>query len=101
MFSRLHPAQQKLLDLTLQHPRYRMLGAPEVIQLCQNLIRSIGGKRVLDVGTFTGFSALGWALAIPDDGQVITMDINEEFSNLGMLKKYYYKYSKYVRMRAS
>ena len=47
-----------------------MLGAPEVLQLGANYIELIGAKKVLDVGTFTGASALAWALALPADGQV-------------------------------
>ena len=53
-----------------------MLGAPEVLTFGQNFIRSLGGKRALDVGTFTGASALAWALAVPDDGEVYTFDID-------------------------
>jgi len=75
---KLHPIQQKLAKLTLEHPKRFMLGAEEVIQACTCFIKQMNGKRILDVGTFTGFSALSWALAIPDDGQVITMDISDE-----------------------
>lgn len=44
--TRLTEAQKKLMDLTLTLPRYAMLGAPEVLQLNANLIRSIGGRKV-------------------------------------------------------
>ncbi|CTQ86939.1 Catechol O-methyltransferase domain-containing protein 1 [Caenorhabditis elegans] len=53
-----------------------MLGAPEVLTFGQNFIRSFGGRRVIDVGTYTGASALAWALAVPDDGEVFTFDID-------------------------
>jgi len=39
--------------------------------------------QVLDIGTFTGYSALAAALAIPEDGEVHTMDINREFVDVG------------------
>lgn len=42
------------------------------------LLRSIGAKRVLELGTFTGYSALAMAENLPDDGEVITIDINKE-----------------------
>lgn len=58
-------------------PMAMILGAPEVFTFGQNFIRSFGGKRVLDIGTFTGASALAWALAVPDGtGEVLTFDIN-------------------------
>lgn len=54
-----------------------MLGAAEVMQMCTCLLKQINGKKVLDFGTFTGFSALSLALAIPDDGVVVSMDIDD------------------------
>ncbi|MDO9181510.1 MAG: O-methyltransferase [Bacteriovorax sp.] len=41
------------------------------------LLRSIGAKRVLELGTFTGYSALTMAENLPDDGEILTVDINE------------------------
>ena len=41
------------------------------------LLRSIEAKRVLELGTFTGYSALAMAENLPSDGEVITIDINE------------------------
>lgn len=38
----------------------------------------VGSKRVLEIGTFTGYSALCFAEALPDDGTVITCDIDPE-----------------------
>ncbi len=42
------------------------------------LIRSINAKRVLELGTFTGYSALAMAEQLPQNGEVITLDINEK-----------------------
>lgn len=64
-----------------------MLGTTEVIQTCSCLLQLINGKKVLDIGTFTGYSALSWALVIPDDGKVITIDIQDE-DYLGFGKKF-------------
>jgi len=73
----------RLAARTLEMTQGMMMGAPEVVRLNQNLIRSIGGRRCIDVGVFTGISTLGAALAIPDDGQVIACDVNKEFTDIG------------------
>lgn len=46
------------------------------------LIRAINAKRVLEIGTFTGYSALSMAENLPEDGELITLDINEETTEL-------------------
>lgn len=46
------------------------------------LLRSINAKRVLELGTYTGYSALTMAENLPDDGEIITLDINAETVNL-------------------
>jgi caffeoyl-CoA O-methyltransferase len=42
------------------------------------LVRSLGARRVLELGTFTGYSAISMAQALPAGGRVITCDVNEE-----------------------
>jgi predicted O-methyltransferase YrrM len=42
------------------------------------LVRLMGARRVLEIGTFTGYSALAMADGLPDDGRIITCDINPE-----------------------
>ncbi|KAK7072080.1 hypothetical protein SK128_027660 [Halocaridina rubra] len=79
---RLTDTQKKLNEMTMQHPRSRMLGAPESLQLNANLMRAIGAKKVLDVGVFTGASALSAALALPDEGEVHGLDHSEEYTNM-------------------
>ncbi|KAI1714321.1 o-methyltransferase domain-containing protein [Ditylenchus destructor] len=84
--------EKELQEATLNgSPMAGALGAPEVLQFGKNLIGLIGGKRCLDIGTFTGGSALAWATAVPEDGQVLTMDVKHEALNdIGMpiLNKY-------------
>ena len=46
--------------------QYKMMGAPEVIAMNALLIKSLAGKKVIDVGVFTGASSLAAALALPD-----------------------------------
>ena len=50
-------------------------------QFLQTLIKISNIKKILEVGSFTGFSALSMALALPPDGHVISLDKNSEFSN--------------------
>ncbi|VDM77578.1 unnamed protein product, partial [Strongylus vulgaris] len=66
-----HPLQEELTNTTLtKASRSGMLGAPEVLTLGENFIHLIGGKKALDVGTYTGASALAWALAAGEGGKV-------------------------------
>lgn len=44
----------------------------------RTLVRATGAKRVLELGTFTGYSALAMAAGLPDDGEIITCDVNAE-----------------------
>ncbi|VDD89613.1 unnamed protein product [Enterobius vermicularis] len=73
------PLLKRILDDTIDnHPQSFMIGPPEVHQLGQNMIRLIKAKRALDIGTFTGASAVAWSLALPSDGQVISIDVSHE-----------------------
>lgn len=80
---RLTDVQKRLNETTFKLSDYKMLGAPEVLQLNANLIQAIGAKKVLDVGVFTGASSLAAALALPSDGQVHALDVSEEFTSIG------------------
>ena len=44
------------------------------------LVRSTGAKRCLEIGTFTGYSALAIAAALPVDGRLVCCDISEEWT---------------------
>jgi predicted O-methyltransferase YrrM len=43
-----------------------------------SLVRMLRARRVLELGTFTGYSSISMALALPSEGRVITCDVNEE-----------------------
>ena len=50
-------------------------------QFLQTLIKASNVKKILEIGSFTGFSALSMALVLPPDGSLISLDKNSEFSN--------------------
>ena len=50
-------------------------------QFLQTLIKVSNVKKILEIGSFTGFSALSMAMALPADGILISLDKNPEFSN--------------------
>ena len=59
------------------------------VQFLQTLIKSSHIKKILEIGSFTGFSALSMALALPNDGILVSLDKNDEFSKLA--KTFYEK----------
>ncbi len=46
------------------------------------LVRLIGAKKTLEVGTFTGYSSLAVALALPEDGRVVCCDVSPDFTRV-------------------
>ena len=76
-------AQLGLRQATADHPHAVMQIAPDQGQLMALLARLIGARRVIEVGTFTGYSALSVAQALPEDGQVVCCDISDEYTSVG------------------
>jgi caffeoyl-CoA O-methyltransferase len=63
------------------HNSKAMVGSLEGAFL-RMLVLMTGARRILEIGTFTGYSALLWAEALPRDGRVITCDINPETTEI-------------------
>jgi len=63
--------------------------APEQGQFMAILAKLMGVKRYLEIGTFTGYSALAVALALPPGGEVITLDLSDEYTRVA--RKYWEK----------
>ena len=73
-----HPAQTALRDATRTHPHAGMQIAPDQGQFMALLISLLGARRTIAIGTFTGYSALTVALALPDEGRVLACGISDE-----------------------
>ena len=56
-----------------------MIGAVEAA-LLRLLVQLSNGKRVLEIGTFTGYSAMAMAEGLPEDGELVTLDISEKWT---------------------
>lgn len=79
-----HPAQIALREATRTHPHAVMQISPEQGQFMALLIRLIGARRTIEIGVFTGYSALSVALALPDDGKILACDISDEYTRVGV-----------------
>jgi len=69
--------------VTDKHERFFMQSSPDEARLLQMLIKLTGARRTLEVGVFTGYSLLATALALPDDGKVIAVDVSREYYDIG------------------
>jgi len=72
----------ELREHTMTLEMARMQISPEQGQLMGLLLRLMGARRYLEVGTFTGYSALIAALAMPDDAEVIALDISQGWTDI-------------------
>ena len=78
-----HPAQAALREATRTHRYAGMQIAADQGQLMALLIKLLGARRTIEIGTFTGYSALAVALALPDEGRVLACDISDEYTRIG------------------
>src|SRR3954470_14950165 len=72
-----------LRQATATHPQAGMQISPEQGQLLMLLVELIGARRTIEVGTFTGYSALCVAKALGPEGRVVALDVSKEFTDLG------------------
>jgi predicted O-methyltransferase YrrM len=77
-----HPVLADLRVATRSHPYANMQISPEQGQFMALLVSLIGARRTLEIGVFTGYSALAVALALPPDGHMVGCDINEGYTEL-------------------
>ncbi len=88
-----HPLQKEIREYTEKN-----LGNSAIIQispdqgaLLQFIIKSSNIQNCLEIGTFTGYSALTMALALPENGSIVSLDIDK--INTDVAKKYWNKHS--------
>jgi predicted O-methyltransferase YrrM len=77
-----HEALRRLREATQALPEHDMQVAPEQGALMGLLARLTGARRCLEVGTFTGYSALAVALALPADGHILCCDVSAEWTSI-------------------
>ena len=73
----------RLREATAPRPEAEMQISPEQGQFMALLVRLIGARRCIEIGTYTGYSALAVAMALPADGKVIACDVSDEFTRMG------------------
>jgi len=71
---------RELRERTASMPQARMQTGPDQLQFLQLLVRISGARRCIEVGVYTGASALAVPLAIPDDGTIVACDVSEEYT---------------------
>ena len=79
--------QRRLRAVTRRIPMGGMQIGPEQAALLQLLVRAIGARRCIEIGTFTGYSALAVALALPPRGRIVCCDVSEEWTAIA--RKYW------------
>ena len=82
---KLNPVQQEIIDYNnALGDIKRMQVATSQCHFLHLIIKTSNIKNVLEVGTFTGLSALSISLALPDDGKLVALDKNEETSRIAI-----------------
>jgi predicted O-methyltransferase YrrM len=81
------PIARALREETARLPEAGMQVGPDEAALLALLVRAIGARRALEIGTFTGYSALAIAAALPPDGRLVCCDISLEWTAIA--KRYW------------
>ena len=72
----------RLRTETETHPRASMQIAAEQGAILGLLVEMLDARRCLEIGTFTGYSSLAVALAMPDDGRIVCCDVSDEYTSV-------------------
>ena len=75
-------AQRKCRVQTQKRADAAMQIAPEQGAFLGMLVKMSGARRIIEVGSFTGYSALAMALALPKDGRIVALDVSREFTDI-------------------
>ena len=74
--------QRRLREETAALVQAGMQICPEQGQLMRMLAGLVSARRAIEIGVFTGYSALCVALALPEDGELVACDVNEEWTSI-------------------
>ncbi|MCP1726050.1 putative O-methyltransferase YrrM [Natronospira proteinivora] len=74
---------KRLREATARLPERNMQIAPEQGQFMQLLLNLMSARRCIEVGTFTGYSTLAMAQALPEDGRLLACDVSREWTDMG------------------
>jgi caffeoyl-CoA O-methyltransferase len=80
--AREHPLLRRCREETARHPHSGMQIGPDQGAVMALLAQLIGARRYLEIGTFTGYSALAVALALPPEGRLVCCDVSKEYTDL-------------------
>lgn len=76
-----HPVLARLREDTARMPMAQMQIAPEQGAFMALLVQLTGSTRILEIGTFTGYSSTAMALAMPPGGRITCLDVSEEWTD--------------------
>jgi predicted O-methyltransferase YrrM len=77
-----HPALARLRERTAPMPMSQMQIGPDQGAFMALLVKLTGAKRILEIGTFTGYSSTVMALALPPDGRITCLDVSREWTDV-------------------
>ena len=77
-----HPVLRELREETAKLPKAVMQVGADQGQFLALLARLVGARRCLEIGVFTGYSSLAVAMALPEDGTILALDVSEEWTSI-------------------
>ena len=72
----------RLREETATHPHASMQISPEQGALLALLVELVDARRCVEIGTFTGYSSIAVALAMPPDGRIVCCDVSDEYTSV-------------------
>jgi len=76
------PVQRRLREETAKMPQSVMQTTPDQVAFLAMLVRLMDARRILEIGTFTGYSALAMASALPENGRLIACDVSKAWTDI-------------------
>lgn len=85
VFPREHEQLRAIREATANHQRSMMCLSADEGSFLSLLVKLINAKNTIEIGVFTGYSLLATALALPEDGKVLAIDVaKEDYENIGL-----------------